>query len=249
MTHVVTVHSQFVVAFHIYIYFLFKAYEGRHTSRPCGRCVGCPSVVLSVPKLDLSIIIVHILSRDIESAYIAYWTLFKCAQGCVVHCLLWLWHQLSTCYCVALLALGQSCDCLVSEMWFLTFEGHHTSRPQGHGVGCPWFLSLPIVGLVITVLYRILCYFVSRYIKSISMAWCRTRFLAVSFSHKSLRRASHIPPMRAMCMVPFMSFECAKVGHFHHFLCIFYRELSRVHIYCMLAGHLLDVHEVVSYSV
>ena len=41
--------------------------------------------VLSVPKLDLSIIHVHILPRDIGGAYIAYRTLLKYALGCVLH--------------------------------------------------------------------------------------------------------------------------------------------------------------------
>ena len=85
---------------------------------------------------------------------------------------------------IALLTLGQSYDCLVSGIWSRTCEGHHTSRPQGRGVGCPCFSSLLIVGLVITKLYRILCYFVSRYIESISMAWCRT---VVAPVHKQWR--------------------------------------------------------------
>ena len=62
---------------------------------------------------------------------------------------------LPTFFWVGLLTLGQSCDCLVSGMWIRTFEGHHTSRPWGWGVGFPWFLSLLIVGLFITALYRI----------------------------------------------------------------------------------------------
>ena len=141
--NIVAVHSRFLVVLCIYI-FLIKPYEGAsHASRPCGRCVGCPSGALRVPKLVLSIIFELILSRDSEGAYVAYWTPLKCARGCVLHCstaihmLLyyphspglpcWQWGNLMIAWC-------RECGSELSR--------HHTSRPRGRGVGCPWLFGV-----------------------------------------------------------------------------------------------------------
>ena len=49
----------------------------------------------------------------------------------------------------ASLTMGQSYDCLVSGMWFRTFETPHISPARARSGVSVTFWSLPIVGLVI----------------------------------------------------------------------------------------------------
>ena len=134
--NIVAVHSRFLVVLCIYIFSHSTLRGASHASRPSG--------ALRVPKLVFSIIFVHILSRDIESAYVTYWTPLNCARGCVLHCLIV--GMTSTIHMLLYYPYSSGLPCrhwgnLMIAWWRecgSELSRHHTSRPRGRGVGCPW---------------------------------------------------------------------------------------------------------------